>query len=157
MSGLKKKLTDMTINLRGPRLGRKIVVFESDDWGNIRMPNKAMQDELAAKGFPFEKRHYERVDSIAREDDLEALFSLLHRFEDKNGRHPVITAMTVMANPDFEKIRESEFASYSYRSLKDVLQDYSKGANSIFNLWQEGIKEQVFFPQFHGGEHINVC
>ncbi len=147
----------MTINLRGPRLGRKIVVFESDDWGNIRMPNKAMQDELAAKGFPFEKRHYERVDSIAREDDLEALFSLLHRFEDKNGRHPVITAMTVMANPDFEKIRESEFASYSYRSLKDVLQDYSKGANSIFNLWQEGIKEQVFFPQFHGGEHINVC
>ena len=157
MSGLKKKLTDMTINLRGPRLGRKIVVFESDDWGNIRMPNKVMQDELAAKGFPFEKRHYERVDSIAREDDLEALFSLLHRFEDKNGRHPVITAMTVMANPDFEKIRESEFASYSYRSLKDVLQDYSRGANSIFYLWQEGIKEQVFFPQFHGREHINVC
>lgn len=157
MSGFKKKLTDIAINLRGPRLGRKIVVFESDDWGNIRMPNKAMQDELVAKGFPFEKRHYERVDSIAREDDLEALFSLLNRFQDRNGRHPVITAMTVMANPDFDKIRESDFTKYAYRCLKDVLQDYSRGANSLFGLWQEGIKEKVFFPQFHGREHINVC
>lgn len=157
MSGFKKKLTDIAINLRGPRLGRKIVVFESDDWGNIRMPNKAMQDELVAKGFPFEKRHYERVDSIAREDDLEALFSLLNRFQDRNGRHPVITAMTVMANPDFVKIRESDFTKYAYRCLKDVLQDYSRGANSLLGLWQEGIKEKVFFPQFHGREHINVC
>ena len=64
MSGLKKRLTDIAVNSRGPRIGRKIVVFESDDWGNIRMPSKAVQDELAAKGFPFEKRHYERVDSI---------------------------------------------------------------------------------------------
>lgn len=157
MNGLKKKLTDMAINLRGPRLGRNIVVFESDDWGNIRMPNKAMQDALSAKGFPFEKRHYERVDSIAREEDLEALYSLLYQFKDKNERHPVITAMTVMANPDFEKIRESRFETYSFRCLKDVLQDYSEGESSIFNLWQEGIKEKVFFPQFHGREHINVC
>lgn len=157
MSGLKKKLTDIAINLRGPRLGRKIVVFESDDWGNIRMPNKALQDELAAKGFPFEKRHYERVDSIAREDDLNALFSILHKYKDINGNPPVITAMTVMANPDFDKIRESDFTVYSYRCLKDVLQDYSRGANSIFDLWQEGIKEKVFYPQFHGREHINVC
>lgn len=156
MSGFKKKLIDIAINFRGPKLGRKIVVFESDDWGNIRMPNKALQEELAAKGFPFEKRHYERVDSIAREEDLEALFSLLQRFQDKNGRHPVITAMSVMANPDFDKIRESDFTVYSYRCLKDVLQDYSKGESSIFNLWQEGIKEKVFFPQFHGREHINV-
>lgn len=147
----------MAINFRGPRLGRKIVVFESDDWGNIRMPSKAMQDELASMGFPFEKRHYERVDSIAREDDLDALFSLLYKFKDKNGNHPVITAMTVMANPDFEKIRESGFETYSYRCLKDVLQDYSKGECGIFNLWQKGIKEKVFFPQFHGREHINVC
>lgn len=157
MSGIKKKITDIAVNIRGPRIERKIVVFESDDWGNIRMPNKALQDDLAAKGFPFEKQHYERVDSIAREEDLEALFSLLLQFKDKYGHHPVITAMTVMANPDFAKIRESYFNVYSYRCLKDVLQDYSKGTNSIFDLWQKGIEENVFFPQFHGREHINVC
>ena len=157
MSGLKKIMTDVAVNLRGPRLGRKIVVFESDDWGNIRMPSRALQDSLAEKGFLFEKRHYERVDSIAREDDLEALFSLLGQYKDKNGHHPVITAMTVMGNPDFEKIKASELNVYAYRSLKEVLQDYSKGCNSIFGLWQEGIKNKVFFPQFHGREHLNVC
>lgn len=157
MNGLKKKLTDIAINIRGPRIGRKIVVFESDDWGNIRMPNKSLQDKLAAMGFPFEKRHYERVDSIAREEDLNALFSLLCKFKDINGNHPVITAMTVMANPDFDKIKESEYSKYYYRNLKEVLQDYSNGANSIFDLWQKGIKEKVFYPQFHGREHINVC
>ena len=44
MSGLKKIMADVAINLRGPRLGRKIVVFESDDWGNIRMPSRVLQD-----------------------------------------------------------------------------------------------------------------
>lgn len=157
MSGLKKSITDIAINFRGPRLDRRIIVFESDDWGNIRMPSKAVQEDLTKMGFPFEKRHYERVDSIAREDDLEALFSLLNHFQDKNGHHPIITAMTVMANPDFDKIRETGFSTYTYRCLKDVLKDYSKGLNSIFDLWQEGIKSMVFFPQFHGREHINVC
>lgn len=157
MSGFKKRLTDISVNLRGTKVNRKIVVFESDDWGNIRMPSRDIQNDLIEKGFLFEKRNYERVDSIAREDDLEALFSLLNQFQDIKGRHPVITAMSVMANPDFEKIKEAEFESYSYRCLKDVLQDYSRGANSIFKLWQDGIKDKVFFPQFHGREHINVC
>lgn len=157
MGGLKKCITDIAINYRGPRMSRKIVVFESDDWGSVRMPSRAVQEELISMGFPFEKRHYERVDSIAREDDLESLFSLLIRYHDINDHHPVITAMTVMANPDFERIRESGFSDYSYRCLKDALQDYSKGKNSIFDLWEEGIKDKVFFPQFHGREHINVC
>lgn len=157
MSVLKKIMTDVAINLRGPRLGRKIVVFESDDWGNIRMPSRVLQDSLAEKGFLFAKRHYERVDSIAREDDLEELFSLLSQYKDRHGHHPVITAMTVMANPDFEKIKASEFTSYAYRSLKEVLQDYSQSSDSIFSLWQEGIRDKVFFPQFHGREHLNVC
>lgn len=157
MSGLKKSISDIAVNFRGPRIGRKIVVFESDDWGNIRMPSRAVQEDLIKMGFPFERRHYERVDSIAREDDLEALFSLLSRYRDINGNHPVITAMTVMANPDFDKIKESGFTTYSYSCLKDVLRVYSKGANSIFDLWEEGRKEKVFYPQFHGREHINVC
>lgn len=157
MSGIRKNITDIAINFRGPRLKRKIVVFESDDWGNIRMPNREVQEDLVKMGFLFEKRHYERVDSIAREDDLEALFTVLYQFKDINGNHPVITAMTVMANPDFDKIRESGFSTYAYRCLKDVLQDYSRGDNSIFDLWEEGRKERVFYPQFHGREHTNVC
>ncbi len=150
-------IINVAVSLLGITTRRKIIVFESDDWGSVRMPNRTIYNELISQGFQIESRPYERVDSIAREDDLELLFDILSKYKDSLGNHPIITAMTVMASPDIIKIQDSNFTEYFYKKLIDVLQDYSRSKNSILSLWKEGIDNHLFFPQFHGREHINVC
>ena len=75
--------------------------------------------------------------------------------EDKNGKNATFTAVSVVANPDFNKIRESDFSEYFYEPFTDTLKRYY-GDNSSFLLWQEGIDLGIFMPQFHGREHLNV-
>ncbi len=155
MSEIKKNITDIAINFLGQRTNRKIVVIESDDWGSLRMPSRAVYDYLVRQGFDFTNMPYERVDSIATEDDLTALFQVLNKYKDSYGNHPVFTALSVSANPDFNKIRESGFDRYFYVTLDETLADFST-TSGLKNMWEEGIRHKVFYPQFHGREHLNV-
>ncbi|MCH8549216.1 MAG: hypothetical protein LAT80_10095 [Balneolaceae bacterium] len=143
------------INYKGWRTSRKIVVIESDDWGAIRMPSKKAYDEALKKGIRVDKSPYCRFDSLASEEDLERLFELLISIKDKNGRSPVITANSIMANPDFDKIRESGFKEYFYKPFYESFSDYSEHRNCL-KLWKQGLEEGIFVPQLHGREHVNV-
>ncbi|MDK9708681.1 MAG: hypothetical protein OEL83_16685 [Desulforhopalus sp.] len=98
---------------------------------------------------------YNRYDALASEDDLSLLFEVLTSFYDKRGNSPVITANTVVANPDFERIRESDFKVYYYERFTETLQRYPCHRRS-FSLWREGMANRIFYPQFHGREHVNV-
>lgn len=142
-------------NIRGISLGRQIVVFESDDWGSIRMPSKEVYDTLLKEGIPVDRCPFNRVDSLAGRDDLDGLFSVLSGFKDHRGNHPVITANSVMANPDFKRIKESGYNKYYYEPFKKTFERYPK-LNRVFDMWEQGISERVFYPQFHGREHVNI-
>jgi hypothetical protein len=139
----------------GWRTTRKIVVIESDDWGSIRMPSLEVFNELKKEGFQPGNDPYLKYDSLASEDDLSALFEVLSSVKDKNGNPAIITANTVVANPDFKKIKESGFQNYYYEPFTETLKRYPQHKNS-FSLWQEGIKSRIFKPQFHAREHLNV-
>src|SRR5512135_3417047 len=109
---LKRKLSRVLTNFNGWSTNRKIVVFESDDWGSIRMPSKEVYEKCLNSGYRVDKIAYERYDTILSEDDLELLFNLLHSFKDKEGNPPVITANCVVANPDFERIKADNYSNY---------------------------------------------
>lgn len=143
------------VNYKGFKTNRKVVVIESDDWGSIRMPSKAVYDELLKAGHPVDKNPYSRNDSLATAEDLEHLFEVLSFFKDKKGNHPVITADTVVANPDFDRIRESGYSEYFYEPFTKTLEK-SSAHQGAFGMWKEGMAQNVFFPQFHGREHVNV-
>jgi len=64
-------------NLPGWRTNRKIVVFESDDWGSIRMSSKKAFNKLVEVGIPIENNPYNRFDGLESNADLEHLFELL--------------------------------------------------------------------------------
>src|SRR6056297_3463585 len=95
---LKNILASNLANILGWRTDRKIVVFESDDWGSIRMPSKNVYHKCLKAGYRVDKIAYERYDSLASEDDLELLFDLLTSYKDINGNHPVMTANVLPAN-----------------------------------------------------------
>ena len=152
---IKSTLSHTLLNLPGWHTRRKIVVIESDDWGSIRMPSKEVYEKCLKAGYPVDLNPYERYDSIASEDDLEMLFELLSHYKDKNGNHPVITANCVVANPDFEKIEKSGFKEYYYELITETFKRYPKHHNN-FDLWLQGKENDVFYPQFHAREHLNV-
>jgi hypothetical protein len=152
---IKKTILSYIQNIPGWRTNRKIVVFESDDWGSIRMPSKEVYESLLRKGYKVDQDPFLRYDSLASESDLSNLFDILRSFRDRNGNHALLTANTIVANPDFTKIKESGYQVYHYELFTKTLEKYPDHARS-FQLWQEGINHKVFRPQFHGREHVNV-
>ncbi|NEW85325.1 MAG: polysaccharide (de)acetylase [Mariniphaga sp.] len=145
-------------NIPGWRTKRKIVVIESDDWGAIRMSSKQNLDQLSKQGVKpcsDDEARYLQNDSLASENDLIGLFEVLTSAKDRQNRNAVFNAVAVVANPDFDKIRENGFQKYEYEPFNETLKRYPEHGNS-FALWQEGIANQLFIPQFHGREHLNV-
>ncbi len=151
-----KSIRKNLINIPGWRTKRKIVVIESDDWGSIRMPSRDIYELLLAKGIPIEKHYFLRNDCLESEDDLNALFEVLIGFKDKNGNHPVITANSVVANPDFSKIEKNDFKEYYYETIIETYKSYYNNTN-VMDLWlKKGIQKKLLWPQFHGREHLNA-
>jgi len=154
ISALRKNLSA----LPGWRTDRKLVVIESDDWGSIRMPSGKTYLDLQEAGLDLvsdEGALFNKFDTLATADDLSALFSILESVRDSSDRPGVITPVSVMANPDFDKIRQSGFTRYYFEPFTETLRRYS-GCENSFTIWQEGIKRRLFVPQFHGREHLNV-
>lgn len=142
------------INIRGWKTNRKIVVIESDDWGSIRMASSKSFNNLLKKGYPVDENKFTSLDGLERTEDLETLFKVLKNYKDFKGNHPVITALAVVANPYFDKIQASDFNKYYYETIDRTYQSY--GDKELLNLWkEEGIKENLLYPQFHGREHLN--
>ena len=154
LSNLKNRVRAHLINYKGWSTKRKIVVFESDDWGAIRLPDITKIEEYR-KRYPQTNNPYLKYDSLASEDDLNVLFSLISDCKDNFGNHPKLTFNTVVANPDFKKIKESGFKQYYYEPFTETLKRFSNHSQS-FNLWKNAIDEKLMYPQFHGREHVNV-
>jgi len=152
---IKTRISRNFINIPGWNTHKKIVVIESDDWGSIRMPSKEVYQQFLNNGIRVDKDQFCRYDCLATAEDLEALFDVLTSVKDKNGKHAILTADAVVANPDFEKIKSSNFTEYYYEPFLETLNKSPKH-NGAFNLWQQGIEAQIFYPQFHGREHLNV-
>jgi hypothetical protein len=150
LSQLKRNL----INIPGWSSNQKIVVFESDDWGAIRLPDISKM-EIYRNQNPKISNPYLKYDSLASSDDLNNLFSVLRDFKDIKGNHPVFTFNTVVANPDFERIKESGYNQFFYEPFTETLKKFSNHSQS-FNLWKKAIDEKLMYPQFHGREHVNV-
>lgn len=145
-------------NIPGWRTNRKIVVIESDDWGGIRMPSMTSFEKLEKAGLDLRSLDAERYnlnDTLASSTDIERLFEVLAHFKDNAGNNPVFTAVSVVANPDFEKIRRADYNEYFYELFPETLMRYP-GCERSFELWKEGIERRLFVPQLHGREHLNV-
>lgn len=142
-------------NISGCKINRKVVVIESDDWGSIRMPSKEVYFYLLNSGVPVNECAFSRFDALESENDLTYLFDLLSSHRDKNNNHPIFTANTIMANPDFKMIRESGFQKYYYEPFPETFKNYPEHANSL-EIAKQGMTEKVFFPQLHGREHTYV-
>ena len=137
---------------------RRIVVIESDDWGSLRMPSLESFRRLEESGINLrfsDAEGFNLNDNLATSQDLEGLFEVLSSVKDSRGKHAVFTPVSIVANPDFPKIKESGFKDYFYEPFTETLKR-SPACENAFQLWKEGIEKNLFVPQMHGREHVNV-
>lgn len=154
LARVKNRILGTWSNFHGFRTRRRLVVFDSDDWGAIRMRDRNAFGALARHGLQLEASAYHRLDCIESGADLEHLFNLLTAFRDHTGRPPVFTFNTILGNPDFDAIKANDFRTYVYEPF---LKSYSRyRGEDLQAVWQSAIRERILQPQFHGREHVNV-
>lgn len=150
----KSNLTELFINLLSKKVSKRIVVFESDDWGSIRMPSKLVLDKLLTNNV-ISQSPYARYDSIATDDDWNALLETLTSFKDDLSNYPVFTQNFIMANPDFEKIKSNNFSSYFDEPFDKTIKNY-KHTKDYLTILDQAISSKIVKPQFHGNQHVNI-
>lgn len=150
-----KSLRNNLSQLPGWRTRRKLMVIESDDWGSIRMPSKSAYESMLRAGIKFDKEAFSYFDALESDEDLKFLFDVLARHKNSNGENPVITANFIMANPDFEKIKKSNFEEYFYEPMYQTISHYS-AHSQVLSLYHQGQQAGIFKPQLHNREHVNI-
>ena len=154
-----KKISDDIIlnlkNIPGWRSRRKIVVFECDDFGGIRMPSASVFYRLKERGLNISTSRFNIYDTLESGEDLEQLYEVLLSVKDQNNSPAVFTPVTIMANPDFDRIRSAGFNEYYYETFDETLKRYYPGEN-VFETWKQGIRAGIFIPELHGRDHITV-
>lgn len=146
---------NILINSRGYKSSQKLIVIESDDWGSVRMPSQQSYENLLRAGIAVDKCGYNSLDNLETEDDLNAILETFSAIPSPSGRPPVLTANTIVANPDYDSIRESKFEKYEYETFENSHLRYN-GNKKVLNLIIEGINDSLYFPQLHGREHIYI-
>ena len=153
--GLKSTIIANLKNLPGKKTNRKLVVIFADDYGSIRMRDRGAYHNLLDAGIAVDKTRY-GFDTICTTDDLQRLFEVLTSVKDKNGHYACFTPFANIANPDFEKIKESGFEKYYREPFTETMQRLGKAYDGAYELWKQGIAETIFCPEYHGTEHICV-
>lgn len=150
-----ESLKNLIINSFGIKTQRKIVIFLVDDYGTIRISSPQALQKLEQIEPNISNNRFNKYDALSSAEDLSSLFEVLTSVKDKNGNSAAFTPMTVVANPDFDLIELNGYSEYKYETFFDTI-ERTYASNSIIELWLEGIEKNIFVPEFHGREHLNV-
>lgn len=134
---------------------RKIVCFSMDDYGNIRIANPEARENMKKAGLDVEVTRFDLYDNLESKEDLKQLYQVLSSVKDKHGNSAIFTALTNVANPNYEQIKADDFQKYTYELLPET---YNKleGYDGTMEMWQKGIENKLIMPQFHGREHLSL-
>lgn len=153
---IKKKISNRLPLLLSTKIKKdKILVIESDDWGSVRTSSKQSYSTLLNKGYPVDKNPYVKNDSLERNVDIEGLANLLLEVRNSHNQHPIITLNNVVGNPNFEMIKKGNYKTYYNEPFYKTYDRYSS-CDKSFGLLKDGVNDGLFYPQFHGREHVNV-
>jgi len=146
-------------NLFGWKTKRKLVAFAIDDYGNVRLDSPQAFANLQKAGLPLNSR-FDQYDTLETREDLEALFDTLRSVKDQNHYPAIFTPFALSCNINFEAMAADQYRQYQYETLPQTFQKqaqrWPKAYEGAWSLWQEGIREGLMAPQFHGREHLNL-
>lgn len=149
-----KKIIKKLMLKKGYKTNRQIVVFESDDWGAVRVSNKENFKKLKSKYPSYKFDHYQSLDTLETDEDITLLAQLLKSHKDSKNNPAKFTLNFATMNPDFDRIKED---NYNQIYLESIVDSYHKGSISqnVLGIVKSGTKDNIFMPQLHSREHFN--
>jgi len=141
-------------NLCAQKSKRKIIVFESDDWGGMRMPNPGTLSALRLAGLQIDNVSFNRLDGLESKQDLDLLLNVLSDHRDCRGRPPKFTCNMVLGNPDFDAIEQHDYSCFVHEPMYESYKRYH--SDDLEPTWKSAISSGLVQPQFHCREHINI-
>lgn len=131
------------------------LIFQSDDWGSQRMPNLKTFEALKKENWlDIAACPYTRTDSLENVNELDNLFNVLSSFKDIDGNSPIFTLNMNLFNPDFEKLKESNFETYYEMNLEQSYQYYNSG--DVVKILRKAKDSHLIDIQYHGKQHFNI-
>lgn len=152
---IKRNIENNRLNSKAKKLHCKRLILESDDWGSIRTPDRATYETLRDQGDRISSNAFLKYDCLEGEEDIGALYKILEKHVDRNGRAAVVTMNFAVANPNFERIRNSHFSAYFFEDIKDTYKKYRPN-HDVIGMIRTGIQKGFVRPQLHCREHLNV-
>lgn len=131
------------------------MVFDIDDYGNVRLHSKQARANLDKAGSRSHSG-FDEFDSLETNDDFDALFAVLRSVKDKHGNPAKFTAYTLPANINFEAMAQAGYQEYVYELLPETLDKLGPAYDQVMNYWRQGMQEGLIHPEFHGREHLHV-
>lgn len=140
---------------------KKYICFESDDWGSYRLPLPPKRQKLYQLPVQLDEpgaEFFNEFDAIESSEDVDALINTLLNAGKNNSerfqQQPKFTFLHATRNPNFEKIKASDFKQYYSESIEE---SYLKiwGTSALFAT-KKAISENLIRAEFHCREHLNV-
>ena len=138
--------------VEGYYFDRPIVLFQSDDWGRVGIPDGDAAEALRSAGLALGENPYDFY-SLEKAEDLAALRVILARHKDASRRKPCIGMNFVVHNLNFAPMEAEDFRRIHLLPLRDGL---PRGWErpGLLEGYHEGIAEGVFWPALHGSTHF---
>jgi hypothetical protein len=89
--------------------------------GRVRTKDRSTLLRLNEISSAVSDEPFTQLDSIARADDLAALFEVLNSVRVAKENPACITAIICIANPDFEAIKAANFEEFYYKPFTKTL------------------------------------
>jgi len=130
---------------------RPLLLFQSDDWGRIGIPDQAVQT-LRSAGLSLGDNPYDFY-GLESAEDLSALRAVLARHKDATGRSPCIGMNFIVHNLNFAPMEADDFRRIHLLPLSNGLpRGWTR--TGLLESYREGSTEGVFRPALHGSTHF---
>ena len=97
-----------------------LITFESDDWGSLRLENLSTVESLKNANIPTHTcgaGFFNEFDTLESSEDIKLLSDVLIQNSNLHCT-PKFTFLQLTSNPDFDKIKESNFTQYFNHSVE---------------------------------------
>jgi hypothetical protein len=138
-----------------PKTDKRLLILVSDDWGAIRLNSLNDRNALEQRGFKMRGNRFDSFDCLETTEDIESIYQVLLKYKDHKGNPPIITAATLVANPDLDKIEKSHFEEYHFETIETTYARHS-ASSKVIETMQAGIHNKIFMPECHGREHLQI-
>ena len=139
---------------KGLKTNKKIVVFESDDWGSDRNFSKENLDKLLLMHPEFMPDCYQKFDTLETEDDVRELKNVLLSYLGADNRPAVFTLNFATFNLDVDEMKNAKLKEIKFIPFQ-LYYKIKNGNEKVLEEVLDGKSKNCFSYELHSREHIN--